>query len=57
MQSGRQPESFSRPVADHSYADPLGEAPQRPKTAAFRGANDRDDDFGDEMLGDDLLPE
>lgn len=39
--------------ASSSYADPLGPLPTRPMTAAGK----RDDDFGDEELGDDLLPE
>ncbi|KAG7213803.1 hypothetical protein KM043_003020 [Ampulex compressa] len=36
-----------------NYEDPVGPLPARPMTAAGR----RDDDFGDEELGDDLLPE
>lgn len=36
-----------------SYIDPIGPLPTRPMTAAGK----RDDDFGDEELGDDLLPE
>ncbi|XP_033225474.1 intraflagellar transport protein 88 homolog [Belonocnema kinseyi] len=36
-----------------SYSDPIGALPARPMTAAGK----RDDDFGDEELGDDLLPE
>ena len=45
-------------LSDASYSDPLGEAPARPKTAA-RPQNNQpaDDDFGDEELGDDLLPD
>lgn len=35
-----------------NYADPVGPLPTRPMTAAGK----RDDDFGDEELGDDLLP-
>lgn len=35
-----------------NYADPVGPLPIRPMTAAGK----RDDDFGDEELGDDLLP-
>ncbi|XP_044011055.1 intraflagellar transport protein 88 homolog isoform X2 [Aphidius gifuensis] len=35
-----------------NYADPIGPLPTRPMTAAGK----RDDDFGDEELGDDLLP-
>ena len=40
---------------DSSYVDPLGPQMERPRTAARR--RDQDDDFGDEELGDDLLPE
>ncbi|XP_012276571.1 intraflagellar transport protein 88 homolog [Orussus abietinus] len=36
-----------------SYSDPVGPLPARPMTSAGK----RDDDFGDEELGDDLLPE
>ncbi|XP_017791957.1 PREDICTED: intraflagellar transport protein 88 homolog [Habropoda laboriosa] len=35
------------------YVDPIGPLPTRPMTSAGK----RDDDFGDEELGDDLLPE
>ncbi|XP_043580378.1 intraflagellar transport protein 88 homolog isoform X2 [Bombus pyrosoma] len=35
------------------YVDPIGPLPVRPMTSAGK----RDDDFGDEELGDDLLPE
>ncbi|XP_074661998.1 intraflagellar transport protein 88 homolog, partial [Tubulanus polymorphus] len=41
---------------DASYNDPLGPAVERPKTAATRNRRD-DDEFADEELGDDLLPE
>ncbi|KAK6171274.1 hypothetical protein SNE40_019498 [Patella caerulea] len=41
---------------DASYSDPLGPQMERPKTAAQR-RNPHDDEFGDEELGDDLLPE
>ncbi|KAK0182361.1 hypothetical protein PV327_000510 [Microctonus hyperodae] len=37
---------------DVIYSDPVGPLPTRPMTAAGK----RDDDFGDEELGDDLLP-
>jgi intraflagellar transport protein 88 len=47
------------PVAkeiDTSYADPLGPMPERPRTSAgVRGG--RDEEFEDEEIGDDLLPE
>lgn len=42
---------------DASYSDPLGEAPLRPKTAGGNRAPPIEDEFGDEELGDDLLPE
>ncbi|CAN9497498.1 unnamed protein product [Ophioblennius macclurei] len=40
---------------DASYLDPLGPQAERPKTGAKRRVDD--DDFADEELGDDLLPE
>ena len=45
-----------RKEIDSSYSDPLGPAPERPRTSAGRGQRD-DDDFADEEIGDDLLPE
>ncbi len=39
-----------------AYADPLGEAPARPKTAARARPAD-EDGFDDDDLPDDLLPE
>ncbi|CAB3979099.1 intraflagellar transport 88 homolog [Paramuricea clavata] len=42
---------------DASYSDPLGDAPARPKTAARRNPQPVEDEFGDEELGDDLLPD
>lgn len=42
--------------SDASYSDPLGPQSERPKTAARR-KNPNEDEFGDEELGDDLLPE
>uniref|UniRef100_UPI003AABCDDF intraflagellar transport protein 88 homolog isoform X6 n=1 Tax=Centroberyx gerrardi TaxID=166262 RepID=UPI003AABCDDF len=41
--------------SDASYVDPLGPQTERPKTAAKK--RQEDDDFADEELGDDLLPE
>ncbi|MGH0135919.1 UNVERIFIED_CONTAM: hypothetical protein FKN15_061914 [Acipenser sinensis] len=38
-----------------SYVDPLGPQIERPKTAAKKQTDE--DDFADEELGDDLLPE
>ncbi|KAJ8253448.1 hypothetical protein GJAV_G00213070 [Gymnothorax javanicus] len=40
---------------DASYVDPLGPQLERPKTAAKKRTDD--DEFADEELGDDLLPE
>ena len=43
---------------DTSYNDPLGPAPERPRTSAGnRGGAINDDEFADEEIGDDLLPE
>ncbi|KAI4470504.1 intraflagellar transport protein 88 [Holotrichia oblita] len=42
-------------VVDASYSDPLGPLPTRPKTGIGKPLDF--DDFGDEQLGDDLLPE
>ena len=42
---------------DSNYVDPLGPQMERPKTAAKRRGVDFDDEFADEELGDDLLPE
>ena len=44
---------------DTSYNDPLGPAPERPRTnAGNRGQGIiHDDEFADEEIGDDLLPE
>ena len=41
---------------DVNYNDPLGELPERPKTA-IRLKQQDDNDFHDAELGDDLLPE
>ena len=43
-------------VPDATYSDPLGPQVERPKTAASR-RHEMQDEFGDEELGDDLLPE
>lgn len=60
MENGAQ--DISKPVkplflscVDASYVDPLGPQMERPKTGAKRRVED--DDFADEELGDDLLPE
>ncbi|XP_029664864.1 intraflagellar transport protein 88 homolog [Formica exsecta] len=57
--SDHRPSPDRRPISGRndyqgtSYTDPIGPLPTRPMTAAGK----RDDDFGDEELGDDLLPE
>uniref|UniRef100_A0A8I3PF52 Intraflagellar transport protein 88 homolog n=1 Tax=Canis lupus familiaris TaxID=9615 RepID=A0A8I3PF52_CANLF len=48
-------ESSSNKEIDASYVDPLGPQIERPKTAAKKRIDE--DDFADEELGDDLLPE
>uniref|UniRef100_A0A673T1Z7 Intraflagellar transport protein 88 homolog n=1 Tax=Suricata suricatta TaxID=37032 RepID=A0A673T1Z7_SURSU len=48
-------ESSSNKEIDVSYVDPLGPQIERPKTAAKKRIDE--DDFADEELGDDLLPE
>lgn len=43
---------------DASYSDPLGPLAERPRTSAGRKPlNQLEDEFGDEELGEDLLPE
>ncbi|XP_011637194.1 intraflagellar transport protein 88 homolog [Pogonomyrmex barbatus] len=57
--SDHRPSPDRRPISGRNeyqgtnYVDPVGPLPTRPMTAAGK----RDDDFGDEELGDDLLPE
>ncbi|KAL5010279.1 hypothetical protein ScPMuIL_012584 [Solemya velum] len=46
----------SKQDVDATYSDPLGPQMERPKTAARR-RDQMEDEFGDEELGDDLLPE
>ncbi|KAG8000882.1 Intraflagellar transport protein 88-like protein [Nibea albiflora] len=48
-------EASSPKEIDASYVDPLGPQMERPKTGAKRRVED--DNFADEELGDDLLPE
>uniref|UniRef100_UPI0037E8EBC4 intraflagellar transport protein 88 homolog isoform X2 n=1 Tax=Semicossyphus pulcher TaxID=241346 RepID=UPI0037E8EBC4 len=48
-------EASSPKEIDASYVDPLGPQVERPKTGAKKRVED--DDFADEELGDDLLPE
>ncbi|CAH1799275.1 unnamed protein product [Owenia fusiformis] len=49
-------DAFGKKEVDASYSDPLGSMAERPKTAARR-PNEVKDEFDDEELGDDLLPE
>ncbi|XP_077437105.1 intraflagellar transport protein 88 homolog isoform X2 [Vanacampus margaritifer] len=53
--SGDAYESSSPKELDASYVDPLGPLTERPKTGAKVRLDD--DDFADEDLGDELLPE
>uniref|UniRef100_A0A671RUI4 Intraflagellar transport 88 homolog n=1 Tax=Sinocyclocheilus anshuiensis TaxID=1608454 RepID=A0A671RUI4_9TELE len=48
-------EASTQQEIDASYVDPLGPQMQRPKTAARKRTEE--DEFADEELGDDLLPE
>uniref|UniRef100_A0A8C4UPL6 Intraflagellar transport protein 88 homolog n=1 Tax=Falco tinnunculus TaxID=100819 RepID=A0A8C4UPL6_FALTI len=48
-------ESSTSKEIDASYVDPLGPQAERPKTAARKRTEE--DDFADEELGEDLLPE
>ncbi|XP_067569908.1 intraflagellar transport protein 88 homolog isoform X8 [Pseudorca crassidens] len=48
-------DSSSNKELDASYVDPLGPQIERPRTAAKKRVDE--DDFADEELGDDLLPE
>ena len=41
---------------DGSYSDPLGPLPDRPRTSVGT-RNNIEEDFADEEIGDDLLPE
>ena len=42
---------------DSHYTDPLGDSPQRPRTSARVHKQEPEDEFGDEDLGEELLPE
>ena len=42
---------------DSTYSDPLGPAPERPRTSAGNRLKNNEDEFDDEEIGDDLLPE
>ncbi|XP_059145083.1 intraflagellar transport protein 88 homolog isoform X2 [Physella acuta] len=52
----RSPYTSQPQEIDTTYSDPLGPQAERPKTAARR-KGPHEDDFGDEKLGEDLLPE
>lgn len=47
--------TFTLSNLDASYVDPLGPQAERPKTALRKKMDE--DEFADEELGDDLLPE
>ena len=52
---GRQKEPKN---IDASYVDPLGDQPARPMTAAAGGRGKQEfDEFEDDDIGDDLLPD
>ncbi|CAG9821542.1 unnamed protein product [Phaedon cochleariae] len=53
--AGSMDSGFAQPTVDASYSDPLGPQPMRPRTGAGKALDF--DDFGNEELGDDLLPE
>ncbi|XP_058259556.1 intraflagellar transport protein 88 homolog [Hemibagrus wyckioides] len=56
LPGAHEPYEASIPAdTDASYVDPLGPQTQRPKTAAKK--HTEEDEFADEELGDDLLPE
>uniref|UniRef100_A0A673BHC5 Intraflagellar transport protein 88 homolog n=1 Tax=Sphaeramia orbicularis TaxID=375764 RepID=A0A673BHC5_9TELE len=56
LPGSNEPYEASNPKElDASYVDPLGPQMERPKTGAKKRVDD--DDFADEELGDDLLPE
>jgi len=57
LSSDRQESGRNRKTIDASYADPIGEAPSRPKTAGGHGRPQVEDEFADEEIGDDLLPD
>ncbi|KAJ3629284.1 hypothetical protein MTP99_013684 [Tenebrio molitor] len=53
--AGSTDSGFAQPTIDASYSDPLGPQPIRPRTGAGKPLDF--DDFGNDELGDDLLPE
>lgn len=55
-EDGKPYQASHKQEIDASYSDPLGPQTERPKTAARR-RDHNDDEFGDEELGEDLLPE
>ena len=48
--------STLRQELDPSYSDPLGPMPERPRTSGVVRPG-LEDEFADEEIGDDLLPE
>nr|CAD7458130.1 unnamed protein product [Timema tahoe] len=56
IESSNETYAPSQGNIDASYSDPLGPPAERPRTSAGRRAH-QEDEFGDEELGDDLLPE
>ncbi|XP_078699282.1 intraflagellar transport protein 88 homolog isoform X2 [Branchiostoma floridae x Branchiostoma belcheri] len=57
LPDSNEPYEATRREVDASYVDPLGAAAERPKTAARQRGQQPEDEFGDEELGDDLLPD
>ncbi|KAG1659633.1 Intraflagellar transport protein 88 [Nymphon striatum] len=55
LPESNEPYEISNREIDASYSDPLGPQMERPRTAARR--KDIEDEFENEELGDDLLPE
>ena len=55
LEEEEEPYQLANTEVDPSYTDPLGPLPERPKTSV--GGRGNDDDFADEEIGDDLLPE
>ena len=57
FEEDEQPYQPTAKEIDTTYSDPLGPMPQRPKTAAGNKGGINEDEFADEDIGDDLLPE
>ncbi|XP_017786261.1 PREDICTED: intraflagellar transport protein 88 homolog [Nicrophorus vespilloides] len=53
--AGSGDSGFAQPTLDTTYVDPLGPLPSRPRTQAGKPLDF--DDFADDQIGDDLLPE